>query len=463
MSPAERIANRSRGIGAALIASGLSALVAAGCGHASSADPITRETGATAGEDVPRIETVRVEQRDLARTIEMPGTVEGYETAELYAKVGGYLEEIHVDIGDEVTKGQELARLHVPEMHKDLQRRRAQLEQARADVVQAEAAVRQTEALVANAEAALDEAKADRAAKEALVGFRQAEYRRYQNLVEQSAARRDLVDESRFRLAAAEAELKSVEASIRTAKTQVDSAKASLAKAHADRKSAQANVDVAQADLEYVETMLRYATIRAPFVGQVTRRWVDTGAFIQSAEGNSPAEPLLTVTRLDRVRIHLDLPMAEVRLLDLGDRAVLDRVNVLPDASIEGEVTRFSPALNLGSRMMRVEIDLENPGHRLRPGYYGYVTVYLDELSDTPVIPSSALLSDGEQKYVYVVSDGTARRRPITTNYEDGIIVGVASGLDGGEQVVRAGGAQITDGQKVVPVLAEAGGEATAG
>ncbi len=462
MSLAERITNRPRTLGAVLIALGLSAL-AAGCGQATSADPLARDEAATAGENVPRIATVRVEQEDIAQTIEMPGTVEGYETADLYAKVGGYLEEIRVDIGDEVTKGQELAQLNVPEMHKDLQRRQAQLAQARADVVQTEAAVHQAEAMIANAEAALEESKADRAAKEALVRFRQAEHGRYQNLVEQSAARSDLVDESRFRLDSARAELQTVEARIRTAETQVDSAKASLAKAHADLESARANVDVAQADVEYVETMMQYTTVRAPFDGQVTRRWVDPGAFIQSAEGSSAAQPLLTVTRLDRVRIHLDLPMAEVRLLDLGDRVVLDRINVLPGASFEGEVTRFSPALNLGSRMLRVEIDLENPERRLRPGYYGYVTVYLDEFADAPVIPSSALLSDGEQKYVYVVSDGTARKRSITTNYEDGIIVGVASGLEGGEQVVRAGGAQITDGQEVIPVLAEAEGDATAG
>ncbi len=139
--------------------------------------------------------------------------------------------------------------------------------------------------------------------------------------------------------------------------------------------------------------------------------------------------------------------------MNLEDRAVFDRINVLPGERFEdGRVTRFSPSLDVSSRMMRVEIDLQNPQHRLLPGYYGYVTLFLQELPDTAVVPSSALLTEDSKAFVYVVEDGICRKRMVSINYQDGAIVGIASGLNQGEQVVRAGGGQLTDGQAVVPV-----------
>ena len=196
--------------------------------------------------------------------------------------------------------------------------------------------------------------------------------------------------------------------------------------------------------------MADYAVIRAPFKGVVTKRMVDPGAFIQPAEGNSAAKPLMTVTRTDVVRIWLDLPMGQVRWLNKGDRAVLNRINVLPGETFEGEVTRFATTLDRNSRMMRVEIDLDNPSHRLMPGYYGYVSLYLEQFDQAPVIPSSAVLAEENESFVIVVENGICQKRSITTNYQDGTIVGIDSGLRVGEQVVQAGAGQLVDGQKVI-------------
>jgi RND family efflux transporter MFP subunit len=164
---------------------------------------------------------------------------------------------------------------------------------------------------------------------------------------------------------------------------------------------------------------------------------------------------LLTVTRTDVVRVVLDLPMNEVRWLDHSDVAILHAIPALPGDEFVGQVTRYSPSLDAVSRMMRVEVDLENQDNRLLPGYYGNVKLRLAELPGTPVIPSSALLSDERVSYVYVVKDGTCRRREVTTNYADGTLVGIEEGLSSGEQIVTTGGSQLFDGQAVEPVLEE--------
>jgi len=103
--------------------------------------------------------------------------------------------------------------------------------------------------------------------------------------------------------------------------------------------------------------------------------------------------------------------------------------------------------------MMRVEIDLPNTDGRLRSGFYGYVTVFLDESPQTPVVPASAVITDGIKEYVCMVQDGQGSRQQVMTNYEDGTVVGVESGLRGGEHIVRSGGRQLSNGQQVTGLI----------
>lgn len=436
---------------ATLLVAGLVSVALSGCGGDNTNAGEGKKLGArSAGEDTPRVQTVTVKQQDLAVTIELPGSVEGFETADLYAKVGGYLEEIYVDIGDRVEVGQVLARLSIPEMAKELQQKEAAIAAAQAEVEQSQAAIRQAQAEVTSAEAAVEEAKSQIQEKQAEVALREAEYERIKGLVQRGSINKELLDEVTYKRDSARAALNAVRAKIRTIEAELVAKQTGVEKAKADHQAAVARVNLAKADYDRVETLSHYGVIKAPFNGVVTKRMVDPGAFIQPAEGNSAAKPLVTVARTDVVRISLALPMEQVRWLDRGDRAVLNRINVLPGEEFEGQVTRFSPSLNNESRMMRVEIDLQNPEHRLLPGYYGYVTLYLEELAQTPVIPSSALLTEGNESYVLVVDRGVCRKRPVKTNYKDGAIVGIASGLAPGEQVIQAGGGLLVDGQKVI-------------
>ena len=123
----------------ATASAGLMALIVVGLAFVMSGrGPADANNGAVAkgtisDDDLPRVQTMTVEKRDLARTIELPGTVEGFETADLFAKVGGYLEEITVDIGDRVTEGKVLARLRIPEMHDELEVKRSAVASAEAN------------------------------------------------------------------------------------------------------------------------------------------------------------------------------------------------------------------------------------------------------------------------------------------------------------------------------------------
>ena len=403
----------------------------------------------------PQVATVVVANQDLQHTAVMPGTVEGEETTDIYAKVGGFLEEIGVDIGDTVAKGDKLAVLSNPEMAQELERLEAGAESARAIVGQAVAGVAQAEALVESSQAAIEEAETENAEMEANFKFREAELKRTAELVNQKALLAKKLDEAKFNVEAAKAALGTVAARIRTARANLVAAQANVERAKTDRVSAIAMAKVADLDIEKAKTMIGYGTLHAPFDGVVTQRMFDPGAFIKPADGNSAALPLVTISRINTVRLLVDLPMKEVRWLNEGDAVVFGRINVLPGTKIEGTVTRFSAALNSMSRMLRVEIDLPNNDRNLLPGYFGYVTIQLAEFKETPVIPTSALATIDDRSYVFVVEGTTCHRREVTTNYRDGAIVGIESGIMAGDQVVRSGVGQLTDGQEVTPVPAK--------
>ncbi len=107
------------------------------------------------------VEVVRPAKGGLPRTIVQTGSLEAYETAELYSRISGYLDAIHVDIGDRVKEGQVLAEIDAPELIKDVQRQKALLQQAQSRTLQAKARIKAVEAERLAAEGAVRQAEAD--------------------------------------------------------------------------------------------------------------------------------------------------------------------------------------------------------------------------------------------------------------------------------------------------------------
>jgi RND family efflux transporter MFP subunit len=398
----------------------------------------------------PEVEVAIVQRKDLAYTIEVPGTVEGIESAALYSKIGGFLHEINVDIGDTVEQGQVLATLDVPELKKQLLQKQASIDSASAKVEQAKAAIEQTIAEVTSSQAAVDESKTLSAEKDAALKLHLAEFDRLENLVLNNVLEKKILDEVQSRIDIATAGINSAAARVRTAEAELLAKNSLVKQAEVGKEAREADVRVAEAELAEVETMLGYTKIVAPFSGLIIKRNVDLGAFIQSADGNSAAEPLLMLSRIDSVRIRLDLPMAEVGLLDKQDMAKFDRIEALPTRVFNGQVTRFASALNTTSRMMRVEIELTNDEqHSLKPGFYGYVTLTLKEYPQILTFPTSALLSDDDGYFVYVIEQGKCRHTAVEVEYQDEDDVGIKMGLSGGETVVTTGAGQLSDGDEV--------------
>ncbi len=309
---------------------------------------------------------------DQRKEITHPAYVLPYEQTDIQARVSGYLQTIQVDIGDRVKRAQELAILSLPEMKAEELQRQALEKQAKAQLVQAKATLPAALAMVEASKAKLKEMQKDVVRLKAEKEFRNSELERYAKLYKDGTIQRDQFEEKLKLFQAAAAAYDVGEAAVETAQAKVKVEDARRSKAEADVQSAVARVEVARANLEHTRTMLSYGTLRAPFDGIVTRRLVHTGAFIQSAASGKP-DPLLTVVRIDRLRIVADIPAADAVWLTIGQPASLE-VNSLPH-KFPGTLVRMAHVLDGGTRTLRIEIELKSIPKGLRPGMFGYVTI----------------------------------------------------------------------------------------
>ena len=346
-----------------------------GCDDSENANDLTTTAQTTtSNKAATRVAVVEVLSRQYVETVDLPGaSVHGFETTVLEAKVGGYVKQISqlansvtgeledVDIGSLARTGEVLAVLDAPEMVDDLAQTRALVLKAESEVAQAEAAIRQADAEVARDMALVDEARTERDEKDAFVRVRQADFDNQQSLHQKNATTRELVDKAKFQLDAAVAALASVDARIRTAEAMAHVADANREKAEADLTAAQAHVAVAQADMARTQTILDYAQIRAPFDGLITKRMVDHGAFVRPATSNSSAMPLFEITRTDRIRIEVKVPMSRAQRIRVGQPVIIHGIGGLPGFTAEGKITRSADALDQNSRMMNIQVHLSNP------------------------------------------------------------------------------------------------------
>jgi RND family efflux transporter MFP subunit len=407
------------------------------------------------------VRVVRPEVKRLKRITVQAAHLEAYEKVDVYAKASGYVEkfarlrgaggrEHNLDIGDRVTKDQVLAELWAPEMEQDLRQKEALVEEAQAELGQAIAADTSATAMVTAAAAKVKQASSERAKCQAEVDFQKGEHERYQRLLAERTTQQELVAARLNQYRAAQAALAGAQAAIDTAQANVEVEQARQAKALADVSSARAHVKVAKANLEQSKILLGYTQVRAPFAGVITRRLVDTGAFVQSAAMGKPV-PLFTLARVDRLRILTDIPEADSTWVKFGQAATL-RVDAARGHQFSGKVVRFADTLDPATRTMRVEVELDGreklPG-TLRPGLYGTLTITLEDISAALVLPASALVPSGEKPTVMVIENGVARRREVELGINDGITMQVTKNLTKDDRVLTDGKDAVRDGQPV--------------
>jgi HlyD family secretion protein len=366
--------------------------------------------------------------------------------------VKGYIKVLpaDLDIGREVKKDTPLFSLHVPDLIADHKNKKALVEQSeKAEALAIE--------MVEVAKAEVKEAQAFLLRYEGDVEFRRAQHARIGKLAQGDTLSKQQVDEAKLQLDAAQAALAAAHA-------QVVTKQGRLQVAQKESQLAAARITAARTEEAKAEVQVEFATLRAPFNGIITKRWVDTGTTVKDA-----GMPLFTLMRTDKVRVILDVPERDVPFFRVEPQgnAVQFHVPALaatPGADkLTGTITLMSSSLDPVTRTMRAEMHVDNkvgdtPGV-LKPQMTGTASVTL-AARDAYSVPSSALVRTANKMEIYVIADptgdparGTVKRLEVQTGLDTGLRVEIKSDiLTGRELVIVRGAGVLRPGDQVISV-----------
>lgn len=204
---------------------------------------------------------------------------------------------------------------------------------------------------------------------------------------------------------------------------------------------------IADATAAGLGTQKSYTQLRAPFDGTATARYVDPGALVQSAANSqTSALPVVTISQLDRLRIYAYVNQRDAALVRLGAPVEIS----VPDGPMTtGQVSRLPGALDARTRMMLVEVDLDNRDRRIVPGSFLNVALTL-QLAPAQEIPVEALVVRGKQTLVAAVgADRRVSFRPVTVLNNNGAQLRIKSSLKEGDEVALNLGDRVAEGSPV--------------
>jgi RND family efflux transporter MFP subunit len=358
--------------------------------------------------NLPVAPVVMPQRSALSNQLEVAGELLPYQEVELHAKVSGYIRHIYVDIGDRVRMGQVLADLEIPELV-------AQVDEAQSGVLRSQEDIQRAKSTVVRAEA-------DHAALHAA----------YVRLKQAADMRPGLI---------AQQELDDAESKDSASAAEIDAAKA-------DFSAMQQALGVAKANLLQFSSLAAYAHIVAPYSGVVTWRYSDTGALVQAGTSSASAQPVVKLAQTDVLRLRLPVPEALAGYVHIGDLAQI-RIEATGEL-LTGKVVRTTGELDLATRTLQVEIDLNNADNKLAPGMYADVTLNIQRTGSGLTVPVQAVDRSGAQPVALVVNaQGRIERRVLQLGVETPARVEVISGLSDGDRVVGANLSSFTPGEAV--------------
>ena len=219
--------------------------------------------------------------------------------------------------------------------------------------------------------------------------------------------------------------------------------KADLDRKRAARDAASARVRVAQAQLGASQARIGRLDVRAPTAGLVLARNVEVGQIVSPGSGG-----LFRLARGGEMEMRASMSQQDLAQIRVGMSATVQPIG--GQRTFAGRVWQIAPVIDPQSRQGEVRIAIPYDP-TIRPG--GFAEARIGAGGTTaPLLPQSAVLSDEDGNYVYVVNaKNEVERRAITVGSVDDEGVTVTSGLSGQEAVVQSAGPFLNPGQKIAP------------
>lgn len=205
-----------------------------------------------------------------------------------------------------------------------------------------------------------------------------------------------------------------------------------------------ARLDLARAQLDQIERDIGWTEIKAPAAGVLTQKPAEAGSYLE------PGSVCATLAVLDPILVVVQVSEHDIAAVQLGMTA---QARLVTGETVAGKVRFIAPSADLATRTFRVELEVANPGHRLREGVTAELMIALPPQIAHKVPSSALILNDqGEFGLRIVDDDSRARFRPIKliAQERDGAWV---TGLPDEVTIITVGQDFVTDGQLVEPVM----------
>jgi RND family efflux transporter MFP subunit len=205
-----------------------------------------------------------------------------------------------------------------------------------------------------------------------------------------------------------------------------------------DLSARQASVDSMTANVHRLEELQSFEKVYAPFAGVITARNTDIGALINAGAGGVPQE-LFHMAAVNRLRVYVAVPEVDSQAAQNGAKATLT-FDEYPGETFLGTIVRNSDSIDLASRTLNVEVDIDNAQGRIKTGAYALVHLNSSQPAKASAasltIPANTLLFRSEGLRVGVVRSGRAVLVPIKIGRDFGSTVEVVAGLQLTDQVI---------------------------
>jgi RND family efflux transporter MFP subunit len=208
---------------------------------------------------------------------------------------------------------------------------------------------------------------------------------------------------------------------------ETDQAVSNLSALKAAAESSAANV-------RRLEQLQSFEKIYAPFNGIITARNTDIGALIDAGASTQPRE-LFHIAAIHTLRLYVAVPEVYSRAARSGAPATLT-LDEFPDQTFHGTLVRNANAIDIASRTLLVEVDVDNPTGQLLPGAYVFVHLKLPDQTRSVTIPSNTLIFRKEGLQVGLVRNGKAELVPVKISRDYGNSVEILSGLQPTDAVI---------------------------
>jgi RND family efflux transporter MFP subunit len=335
----------------------------------------------------PTVSVERPVLQESAQEIVLPGNMQAFTLAPIYARTTGYVKAWYHDIGSHVSKGELLAIIETPELDQ-------QLEQAKADLA------------TAQSNAALAKTTASR----------------YQDLIGNNAVSQQDTDNATTQLKATT--------------TQVNAATANVRR-----------LEELQSFERVVAPFDGVITTRNIDVGQlITATGSTTTAGAGTTVGN---KQIFDLSAINTLRVFVNVPQIYSPDAKNGVIATLT-LPQYPGRKFEGKLVRTSNAVDPATRTLLAEVDVKNPSSELLPGSFTEVHLHTSRAAPSLVVPVSALILEPDGLRVAIVdTNSIAHLIHVTAGRDLGTTVEIVAGLQPDQSVIVNPPDSLTDGEKI--------------